>query len=448
MSKKVNTSTVEKVNVNNNKSNRMKIIEGNKKEKDNKILKKDNKKNQMNNKQKEKSKNTKEIKKEVKKWNEKNTNTWSQEYYQKKINKKPMDNKIVQNITNRFLHYAYPEQDFLKSMLYGELKEYFQEENIINQKGFLFVKGNIPVLLTAHMDTVHNQRPRKINIEYKNGYTYISSKEGIGGDDRCGIYIIMELLKMGYKPYVLFCEDEESGGIGSSEFCDTNYITDLYDLKYLIELDRANDSDAVFYNCNNDDFEQFIKKITGYCDAWGTFSDISFIAPECGVAAVNLSCGYYKAHTVDEYVIIEEMWNTLTVTEKLLLEAEKEEVKAFEYIEYNGNSYYSNYSKYLYNGNDDYSDYYKSNRNYYESCYGYSSYGYKNHYNTGKTSKVYDQFVMTIYYERYDYEQKIMIEENCTVYGETKNDCIAKFLTENSNICWNDVLDYDISLRN
>ena len=60
-----------------------------------------------------------------------------------------------------------------------------REYTVENHDGFLYAKGDVPVLLVAHMDTVHKQLPKTIyNIDGK-----ISSLQGIGGDDRCGIFI-------------------------------------------------------------------------------------------------------------------------------------------------------------------------------------------------------------------------------------------------------------------
>lgn len=229
--------------------------------------------------------------------------------------------------------------------------------DVIKAKGYIYAKGTIPVLLTAHMDTVHKKSVKTYYERVENGKHILSSPQGIGGDDRCGIYMILQIIKE-YKCSVLFCEDEEIGGIGSSEFCKTDLINELSELNYLIELDRMNADDAVFYDCDNPDFTNFIIENTGYNESWGSFSDISTLAPMSGVAAVNLSCGYYKAHTLYEEVVIEEMLNTINVV-KLLLDKESEK---FEYIEcanygYYGNyygKYYGNYNNYYNNYDDEY----------------------------------------------------------------------------------------------
>lgn len=277
--------------------------------------------------------------------------------------------------------------------------------------GYVYAKGNIPILLTAHMDTVH-----KFNV--KEFYEYydkekkrhiISSPQGIGGDDRCGIYMILEIIKT-HKCSVLFCEDEERGGIGSDKFCKCKSIDELSNMKYLIELDRMNASDAVFYNCDNPNFTKFIEENTGYKTAYGTFSDISNLAPECGVAAVNLSCGYYNAHKASEYVVVEEMLNTIEVVKKLL----DVECEQFDYIEE-------------------------------EVDYGYGRYG---RYDYG-----FDNEWVSEYYKKYygkDKERTLLIllagSENETVFyvsnGTSVNEAFGKFFIDNPAYCYNDIVDY------
>ena len=292
--------------------------------------------------------------------------------------------------------------------------------------GYIYAEGNIPILLTAHMDTVH-KFPVRDFYEYvdKDGQHIISSPQGIGGDDRCGIYMILEIIK-DYKPYILFCEDEESGGIGSDKFCNTKFIDKLSDMKYLIELDRANANDAVFYDCDNPEFTKFILDITGYKEAIGSFSDISTLAPVCGVAAVNLSCGYYNAHRLSEEVNVEEMLNTISVVKKLLTT----ECEQFKYIKAKRTYYGSHYNHW--EGWDDWD-------------YGYTRTTYST-VSPKSTSKVVQAepaeevtVVLVVYYYDFHYNE---IEKY--YMAPTEEEAWLQFFKENGNVCWNDVFDYDI----
>ena len=100
--------------------------------------------------------------------------------------------------------------------------------------GFVYAKGDVPVLLVAHMDTVHKQL--------------------------C-IDIVKEL-----KCSVLFCEDEEIGGVGARKFVKSDVFDDV-DVNYIIEFDRKGNNDAVFYNCDHKDFTSFVCDNTGIKEA-------------------------------------------------------------------------------------------------------------------------------------------------------------------------------------
>lgn len=216
-------------------------------------------------------------------------------------------------------------QKNLKKYVAEELKKSYNK--VINGDGYVYAQGTFPVLLVAHLDTVHKHLPK--TILYDKNTDAIYSPQGIGGDDRCGIYMIFEVIKK-YNCSVLFCEDEEIGCVGAEKFTKTALAKNL-SFNYIIEFDRKGSNDAVFYDCDNPEFEKFITK-DFYKSAWGSFSDISTLAPFLGCAAVNLSCGYYNAHTTSEYVIVSEMKKSIAEACKIL-ERTTENDK-FEYVEH------------------------------------------------------------------------------------------------------------------
>ena len=232
-----------------------------------------------------------------------------------------------------------------QKQLKNHVKQRLQSANreVITEDGYVFAKGTFPVLLVAHLDTVHKKLPRI--IEYDLTQDIISSPNGIGGDDRCGVYMIFKILKK-FNCSVLFCEDEEIGCEGSRKFADSELAREL-DFNYIIEFDRAHANDAVFYQCANSDFEKFITK-EFYKTAYGSFTDICEVAPAIGCAAVNLSCGYYAAHTTSEYVVLSEMEKSIEAACAIL--ARTTENDKFEYIEktYQYSKYYNYVNSYPY----------------------------------------------------------------------------------------------------
>lgn len=318
-----------------------------------------------------------------------------------KINYDMMGTKNETAFPLLFVNLCQMTQKELKMYLTSSLLHYGYD--VVSEDGFLYAKGTMPVVLTAHMDTVHKEQPVKDYYDWKTqtGDHIISSPQGIGGDDRCGVYMILSILATtDYRPYIIFCEDEEIGGVGSSKFVKTKYIDELENVKFFIELDRGNGSDLVFYNDANEEFHGWCEEITGYTENIGSFSDISNLCPWIGISGVNISCGYYNAHTTSEYVVLSEMLRGITVTIELLEAAQNEEVGQFLYTERR------------------YDDFF------------FDSY----------RSKKLDPFgtIMTFYYGKDEME---------TVEGESQYSCIAQFLMGHPSLCWNDIMDYEIDSR-
>lgn len=200
-------------------------------------------------------------------------------------------------------------QERLKQALEAELIT--SEYTVQKQKGFLYAEGSTPLLLVAHLDTVHRALPE--TICYSADGTSMMSPQGIGGDDRAGVYMILRLIQRVHC-HVLFCEDEETGGHGARAFTKSGIKPDV---NYIVELDRTGSNDAVFYQCRNRQFERHINSF-GFQTAFGSFSDISILAPKLDLAAVNLSTGYYHAHQPGEYVQLDKVEELIGRVEKLL----------------------------------------------------------------------------------------------------------------------------------
>lgn len=223
---------------------------------------------------------------------------------------------MYQQILKGELHTLEFEQIFrlsqgqLKEALVAELKALGYKPK--SRKGFLYASGDVPVMLIAHMDTVHRQLVE--HICYSSDGRVMMSPEGIGGDDRAGIYMILRILQQA-RCHVLFCEDEEVGGQGARKFERSSIRPEV---NYLIELDRRGGNDAVFYGCYNQDFIKYICDF-GFRESRGSFSDISVVAPHLDVAAVNISAGYYNEHRQHEFVRLDQMEENISRVQEIVL---------------------------------------------------------------------------------------------------------------------------------
>ena len=216
-------------------------------------------------------------------------------------------------------------QSSLKKALTQYLKARYKR--VISTRDYVIAVGDIPVALVAHLDTVFPYLPE--NIYYDRVKNVMWSPDGLGADDRAGVYAIVQILKYGYRPTIIFTTDEEKGCVGAGILSE-QIKTAPTELKYIIQLDRRGSNDCVFYDCDNPDFEEYVESF-GFVMNFGSFSDISAICPQWKVAGVNLSIGYYNEHSQTETLNIGQMFSTIYKVRNMLDRIN--EAKTYEYIE-------------------------------------------------------------------------------------------------------------------
>ena len=216
----------------------------------------------------------------------------------------------------------------LKSFLYQTLKN--NNYTPILKEDYIIAEGSLPICLIAHIDTVFSYLPKEFYYDQEKFMLW--SPDGAGFDDRIGIYIILKLIEKGFYPSIIFTTGEEVGGIGSNKIISDYSDCPFKDCRALIQLDRANRNDSVYYYCDNKDFEKFINKY-GFKTNYGTFTDISILAPAWKIAAVNLSVGYIDEHTHMERVFLNWTEETINKMEKILKDSIK--IPSYTYIPMN-----------------------------------------------------------------------------------------------------------------
>ena len=219
------------------------------------------------------------------------------------------------------------QPQLLKAMKHYLATKY---DKVIATKEYIIAVGDIPVGLVAHLDTVFKFVPN--DIYYDRVKNVMWSPDGLGADDRAGVYSIMQLLKAGFKPTVILATDEELGCVGELKIA-ADFPVAPTELKYIIELDRRGSNDCVFYECNNSKFDEYVESF-GFVTNFGSFSDISVICPQWKVAGANLSIGYYNEHSVSETLHIGQMYDTIKKVRHML-----ENANTAEFFEYDGRRY-------------------------------------------------------------------------------------------------------------
>lgn len=239
-------------------------------------------------------------------------------------------------------------QEELKLKLYDYLKK--KEMIPVFEDGFLYAEGDIPVLVVAHMDTVFEAPPKRLFYDRKKDKIF-NPDGGLGGDDRCGVYAILQLLEK-FRPYVLFTEDEEIVCVGAEK---TVKKLEKPNIKYIIEFDPKGKDDCVFYDCGNEEFMDYVESF-GFKTDYGTCSDISILGSSWNIASVNLSIGYYHEHTEKEYVVFNQLQKTINRAKSMLKTLKKAPYFDYQEIQYTLHSYYPTYFPFVDELFDEYCD--------------------------------------------------------------------------------------------
>ena len=197
------------------------------------------------------------------------------------------------------------------------LEKYGYRDKVLTED-YLIAEGKSPICLVAHCDTVFSCPPEEFFYDQEKSVLW--SPDGAGFDDRAGIFIILKILQKGYRPSLIFTNGEEMGCVGSFALT-ARYkkapFREIHKPKFMVQLDRMGKDDCVFYDCVNKDFIKTISSF-GFKVRKGSFSDISVLAPTWGIAAVNLSVGYYDEHTTVERLFIKQTYRTLDKVMEIL----------------------------------------------------------------------------------------------------------------------------------
>lgn len=199
------------------------------------------------------------------------------------------------------------------------------------KKDYIFtdLSGNRP-LVCIHTDTVSPVPPVSLEINGSIVSLPKNSPAGcLGADDRAGIWIALELIKLGFcdRFHFAFFAGEEKGCLGSRHF---SFVENLEQYTCFIGLDRASrggKQNTATYGYDNDD----LTKLSPFPVAMGSFSDCSVLAEETGLACINLSVGYQFEHSRKELLDVELMKETLEVMKSFPLISEPIEAETVSY---------------------------------------------------------------------------------------------------------------------
>ena len=243
-----------------------------------------------------------------------------------------------------------PSKTYSEEKMIEFISQWLTENNIeykIDDKGNIYATKQISQIddknfyfpcVVSHTDTVHNIE--NINVfetllpnaqgEYKLSLFALNDSQkptGIGGDDKCGVFACLTLLKE--LPYLkaAFFVSEETGCHGS-RYADEDFFENV---GYAIQFDAPENwmvTERCFgqqlFDRDSDFFNQIDKVLTEnmvmedmdymthpYTDVWALKSRFDF-------SCINFSIGYYNYHTRNEYVVIEDVFNGIKIGKEMI----------------------------------------------------------------------------------------------------------------------------------
>ena len=193
--------------------------------------------------------------------------------------------------------------------------------NIYVTKG---VSDTFPCLV-SHIDQVQSIHSRDFQaIETKEiifGYSPKNKRlEGLGADDKNGVWICLRCLLKYENIKVAFFVGEEVGCVGSSK-ADMDFFKDV---RFVIQCDRRGSSDLIASICSTEIASKEFIEATGheqfgYHLEEGMMTDVLTLKENgLGVSAVNMSCGYYDPHSDHEFTIKKDLINCLNFVEHII----------------------------------------------------------------------------------------------------------------------------------
>jgi putative aminopeptidase FrvX len=267
-----------------------------------------------------------------------------------------------------------------ESMVRDYIIEYAKENGIEYytdaKKNLYLTKGSSKMTsgeyypcVVSHMDTVHISHRELIEsktnliIEDSEMGTLIAkhptTKEqtGIGGDDKCGVYVCLEMFERFDVLKGAFFVEEEIGMLGSKQ-ADDKFFENV---GYAIQFD-APSSNWISEVCSgvklfDEDFKKEIKGTLNECGytkfSVDPFTDVNQLASKYDFNCLNLGCGYYRQHSTSEYVVVEEVSDSIKAGYELITKLGMEKY-IHKKIEKKTLVNETNYSYLSYNDSEDY----------------------------------------------------------------------------------------------
>jgi di/tripeptidase len=191
--------------------------------------------------------------------------------------------------------------------------------------------------VVAHTDTVHqldvinvheeqlpnDQGDLKLSLK---GYNDDGKPTGIGGDDKCGVFACLELLKELPNLKAAFFVSEETGCHGSKNASKSFFGN----VGYAIQFDAPGNSmvsqycmGVQLFDSTSNFFEKCDKVLTETFNRERRYeshpyTDVYMLKQLFDFSCINFAIGYYRYHTPNEYVVVEDVYNGIKTGKELI----------------------------------------------------------------------------------------------------------------------------------
>jgi tripeptide aminopeptidase len=190
----------------------------------------------------------------------------------------------------------------------------------------------------SHTDTVHSidtiniseemlpNAQDELKLSYK-AYNDEGNPTGIGGDDKCGVFACLTLLKELPNLKAAFFVSEETGCHGSMKASEDFF----QNVGYGIQFDAPENwmitekcFGQVLFDRDTEFFEKCDKVLTESMDnslmqyMVHPYTDVYALRSKFDFSCINISIGYYNYHTKHEYVVVEDVFNGIEMGRKMI----------------------------------------------------------------------------------------------------------------------------------
>ena len=250
-----------------------------------------------------------------------------------------------------------PTKTHQEERLVNFLVSYFDRKEVGIMKddmgNLMIVKGEADYYpcVVAHTDTVHPIDSDYIDIKEVNRWNTCGDikaaltgfhpetgePSGCGGDDKAGVFVCLQLFELFDNIKLFFPVAEETGCHGSKAVSGEWFN----DVGYIIQFDSPTNntmSKTLMGRTLYDDQSGFSSTVMGLITEHGItehqahpYTDVATLGERFELQCLNLAAGYYDMHQAEEYVIIDDVINAITLGERLITTlGEKQYAKRLE----------------------------------------------------------------------------------------------------------------------